>query len=157
MDDTAAGSLQNLHDIVAPAPVPWWPVAPGWYVLLAVLAFGAGLLAYRWLRRYRRDRYRRAALQGLMQIRAGQSPGQAAAEVATLLKQTALAAWPRKRVASLSGQAWADFLARTGADEADADLLSRLAYQAAALGEADMQGVYAAAEAWIRHHRTGAA
>ena len=31
------GSLQNLNDIVVPGPVAWWPLAPGWYLLLAVL------------------------------------------------------------------------------------------------------------------------
>jgi hypothetical protein len=31
-----AGSRQKLNDIVVPAPVPWWPPAPGWYVLLGI-------------------------------------------------------------------------------------------------------------------------
>ena len=28
---TAAGSLDRLHDIVTPAPAPWWPPAPAWF------------------------------------------------------------------------------------------------------------------------------
>ena len=31
------GSLQNLNDIVLPAPVPWWPLAPGWWVLIGLI------------------------------------------------------------------------------------------------------------------------
>jgi Domain of unknown function (DUF4381) len=27
---TPATSLDRLHDIVVPPPVPWWPPAPGW-------------------------------------------------------------------------------------------------------------------------------
>lgn len=157
MGGTSAGSLQNLHDIVAPAPVGWWPPAPGWYVLLALLAAGALLLTFSRARRYRRNRYRRAALQRLAAIREGQASGQASAELARLLKQTALAAWPRKQVASLSGQAWADFLASTGASEAGAAQLSRAAYRGEDLDDSQMQGLFAAAEHWIRHHRTGAA
>ena len=42
------GSLQNLNDIVMPAPVGLWPPAPGWYVVFAVglaLAVLAGFRA----------------------------------------------------------------------------------------------------------------
>ena len=37
-------SLQNLNDIVALGPVPWWPPAPGWYFVIAVVT---GLLLWR--------------------------------------------------------------------------------------------------------------
>jgi hypothetical protein len=30
-------SLENLYDIVMPPPIPWWPLAPGWYVVGGVL------------------------------------------------------------------------------------------------------------------------
>ena len=36
-------SLENLRHIVQPAPVPWWPPAPGWWLLALILI---GLLVW---------------------------------------------------------------------------------------------------------------
>ena len=60
-----AGSLQNLNDIVVPGPVAWWPLAPAWYVLAAVLLAVIVMLAvHRW-RNWRQNRYRRQSLTEL--------------------------------------------------------------------------------------------
>lgn len=37
---TDAASLANLHDIVLPPSVSWWPLAWGWYLLSALLLVG---------------------------------------------------------------------------------------------------------------------
>ena len=44
MSTTAADptSLENLFGLVVPPPVPWWPPAPGWFVvggMVLVLGF----------------------------------------------------------------------------------------------------------------------
>ena len=45
--------LDQLHPLIAPAPVGLWPPAPGWWLLLAVLPLlGWGLWR---LRRWRRE------------------------------------------------------------------------------------------------------
>ena len=58
-------SLDNLHDIVEPASIPWWPPAPGVWLLLALVAVwtvaGLGL----WWVHWRRQAYRRAGLREL--------------------------------------------------------------------------------------------
>ena len=46
MNESPTG-LDRLHDIVLPPPIPWWPPAPGWYVVLGVLLL-AGLAAAWW-------------------------------------------------------------------------------------------------------------
>ena len=57
------GSLQNLNDIVLPDAVAWWPPAPGWYAVLAVLLALLLWLSFRALRAWRRNIYRRQALR----------------------------------------------------------------------------------------------
>ena len=96
MDDPT--SLQNLRDIVEPAPVPWWPPAVGWWILLVVVAAFAVWLASRAWRRRHANAYRRAALK---ELRSATNP----VEIAEILKRTALCAFPRTAVASLSGEA----------------------------------------------------
>ena len=64
------GSLQNLNDIVAPAPVAWWPLAPGWYALAGILLLALFWLGFRRLRSWQQNRYRREALRALAQIAA---------------------------------------------------------------------------------------
>jgi hypothetical protein len=99
-------SLQNLRDLAVPPPTPWWPLTPGWYVVIALLLAAALTLALRAWRSYRRNAYRRAALH---ELDSASSPQQ----IATLLKRTALAAYPRSEVASLSGPDWTQWLTQT--------------------------------------------
>lgn len=97
-------SLDNLHDLVIPPSIPWWPPAPGWYALGALLAVAAAWLAWRSWKRWCANGYRRAALREL-------ANAQDAAAIAELLRRTALAIVPRSVVASMSGSAWTDWLA----------------------------------------------
>ncbi|WP_035484672.1 DUF4381 domain-containing protein [Geminicoccus roseus] len=157
MDQTDPGSLAGLHDIVASPPVPFWPPAPGWYVVALALAMTLGWACWRTARRWRADAYRRAALAEL------QSAGGRRDQLTILpelLKRTALAAYPRERVASLSGQAWLAFLDETAAAPAfttgPGRPLGALAYDpglARRMSEADGDALLAAATAWIRRHR----
>ena len=110
-------ALSNLHDIVMPPPVSWWPLAPGWYVLAALVVVLATWLAWRVIHRRRAGAYRRAALRELegLQTKMG-APAQrleALRQLPLLLKRTALAAWPREEVAGLSGMEWLAFLDRS--------------------------------------------
>lgn len=97
-------SLDRLHDLASPPAIPWWPVAPGWYVVAGLLLLAALWLAYRWRRRWLANSYRREALQAL-------TLATDASSIAALLRRTALAAASRPEIAGLSWSAWTDWLA----------------------------------------------
>lgn len=111
-------SLDRLHDIVVPPPVPWWPPAPGWLWLLGLVSLLAAMAALRWFAHRQRNRYRREALAELSRLEADAGDASkratALAGLSALLKRTALTAYGREPVAALTGAAWFAFLDRTG-------------------------------------------
>ena len=156
-------SLQNLNDIVVPANVPWWPVAPGWYVLAGLALLLLMFFGYRAIQHRRKNRYRRLALQELSDIRQ-QADVTALRALPIVLKRAALSAWPRSDVAALSGAEWHRFLDRTTASDLFSSgagaLLDQLAYGGGADLASDDPGlerVLEAAEFWLRRHSTDSA
>lgn len=110
--------LADLRDWHLPEPVSWWPPAPGWWILLGLVAL-ASLAAVLWLRgRRRRGRAWRAAKQELAALRAAYASDRDARRyamgVSRLLRRLALLRYPRERVAGLSGADWLAFLDATG-------------------------------------------
>ena len=144
-------SLDNLHDIVEAAPLSlWWPLAPGWWVVLGLI--GIALLIGLWrVTRYRdRNAYRRFALKELDQI---ESPN----ALPVLLKRAALVAFSREEVAPLSGQGWIDFLNRAVPDcfnREHARALFQLDYHPEMLGRPEVESLKDAIRSWIRKHPT---
>ncbi len=105
-----------LRDIHAPEAIGWWPLAPGWWVLMLLVLILLLLLA-KVIRRKLKDP-RLAALQELRSIeqnyREHQNNQQLLIDCNTLLKRLALTLHPRAQVASLSGNEWLDFLCASG-------------------------------------------
>ena len=154
-------SLQNLNDIVLPAPVAWWPPAPGWYVVAVVLAVLTAWWCIRVFRHWRANAYRRAALRSFAAIKAGGM--EQAQELPALLKRTALSAWPREQVAALSGAQWHAFLDGTASIKrftANAGtLLDRLVYTEggdSGLTAGEFDQLCEAIACWLKRHRAEA-
>lgn len=106
--ETQGKSLVDLLDMLEPAPPPapvsMVPQTWGWLVLGCILlGIVVGVLVYL-LHRHRANAYRRAALQELSA--AENDP----AKISQILRRTALAAYPRAKVASLAGDDWIKFL-----------------------------------------------
>jgi hypothetical protein len=157
-------SLQNLHDIITPAPISWLPPAPGWYALSFNLLL---LLAWFSVKRYQirqRNRYRREALLKLSQIEKGLADPnqyqQLLPRLPELVKRTAIAAYGRAPVASLSGSDWLKFLDKTGStnlfSEGYGKLLRDCSYQSnlwmATLSSEKVNGLCKVVHCWIKTH-----
>ena len=144
-------SLENLHDIVEPLLVSlWWPLAPGWWIVIGAVALISGWLGWRWWRRWCVNAYRREALKELDVMK---DP----AKLTSLLKRVALATYPREMVAGLSGSRWVDFLNGSAAvahfDGGIAEQMVYLEYipkQAVKSPDADLIN---AAKRWINSHK----
>jgi hypothetical protein len=104
-----------LRDIHLPSEIGWWPVAPGWWLLLGLLALlpvvAWCLLVYR-----RRRRLRRLALLRLSEL-SSLPEGQLVRSLSRLLRQAAISHFPRHETAGLCGEEWLAFLDRSFVDK----------------------------------------
>jgi len=116
--------LEQLAPDRAPPPLGWWPLAPGWWGLMALLLLSLVLAA--WLRKRARQpsvkRWQRAALRELAQLQtlsgqAGTDDASIAQGVQQLLRRYAIARYGRDAVAALSGDAWIDFVVSHGGSD----------------------------------------
>jgi len=146
-------ALDRLHDLVQPPQPSWMPHTIGWYVLFGLFALATLREVNKWLREWRENRYRRAALKQL--------PHTPIENLSALLKRTALAAWPREAVASLTGEPWLHFLNRTAEqplfETKPGSEVEELAVRGRSqLNPQDEEEVRHRAKEWIRRHRVRA-
>lgn len=145
-----------LRDIHLPPEPSWWPPAPGWW-LLAALIVALALLCVWLVRRCRRTRVRRGAIDALAAIAreyaATRDAHALAANVSVLLRRLALRVLPRERVAGLTGDEWLEALDALVPPERRFDPATRRAlaeapYRGGAAFDAD--ALIAACERWLR-------
>lgn len=105
-----------LRDLHLPDAIGWWPLAPGWWLVIGAVLIGLGFLFRYWLRTRSRSAARRYALRQLDDIvKEFDEHGNVVAFGATvseLLRRTMLAYAPRQRVAGLTGEEWLKWLDR---------------------------------------------
>ncbi len=152
--------LANLHPLRQPEAIGWWPLAPGWWILLALTILVAGLAVYLLRRRYKRNLYRRRALRQLQSLhsryQADGNAGDFLGEVNALLKSVALLAFPRAGLASQHGEAWRQFLNRSLPPAVQLPAQFDDAAYRAEVPDIDIPLVHSAAAHWIRKHRAAA-
>ena len=144
--------LDKLNDYYRPPPPTWTPQTIGWYALFGILLLLLLWFAVRAFQHWLTNRYRREALRELTKA----TPDQ----LSSLLKRTALAAWPREKVASLSGDAWLKFLGDTAATQSfqssPGKQIEELAFINSKLSPEDEQALRSITAYWIRRHRVQA-
>jgi hypothetical protein len=158
MPMTAPDPLSKLRDIHLPEPIGWWPLAPGWYLLvLLVIAILITIIFF--LRRYylngsaKRDALRLLKIYQ-QQYQSEMNSQISSAHISLLLKRVALAYFPRARVASLQGDEWILFLNNTAKklnfEEVRAELLE-MPYQPQK--DCDLGLLFEMAHTWIKQRR----
>lgn len=149
-------ALGEFAQIVAPAPISWWPATVGWawLTLLAVLLLLWAL--WKRVKQWHARRYRREAHKRLEHLRSQDTPDTFLQELNKLLKLTAMAGYSREQVAPLSGQTWVKFL-NSHCDEPPFSAehyhwLSQGPYASAPPNADERAGLCSAATTWIEKH-----
>ena len=151
----AEASLDNLHDIIVPEAVGFFPPAPGWNIillLLLALLFHTLVKAYM---RYKRSLYRREALKELDTYR--QHSKENASSLLMLAKRVAMAAYGREVIAKLYDDAWWDFMekhskAKVGSETRED--IAKLLYDASYTMNSELQDtVIKLVRLWIKTHK----
>jgi hypothetical protein len=105
-----------LRDLHLPEAIGWWPPAPGWWLLVALLLAGLIMVLRRALAARTRGTARRYALKELDRLTAEferhHDAVAFAAGLSALLRRTMLAYAPRLEVAGLTGDEWLAWLDR---------------------------------------------
>lgn len=105
-----------LRDLHLPETIGWWPLAPGWWMLIALFVAAVAYVSWRWYRAWRFDAPRRFALRELARFEAAylehRNPVMLGAQLSALLRRGMLAYAPREDIAGLTGDAWLVWLDR---------------------------------------------
>ncbi|HSD70959.1 MAG TPA: DUF4381 domain-containing protein [Woeseiaceae bacterium] len=105
-----------LRDLHLPEAIGWWPLAPGWWILIVLAVSGLLYLMYRGCQRWRSHRPRRIALRELRKLqndyRHGADAISLSKQLSQLLRRAMLAYASRDEVAGLTGQSWLEWLDR---------------------------------------------
>ena len=160
MTGTVETGIPVLRDIHGLDAVPWWPLAPGWWLLAGLLALLVVAAAGRyWLLYYspwigwRGDARRQ--LRTLKQLLRVEDPRDIADRLSELLRRIAMAHSGRREAAGLTGDDWLHWLAthdNSGFDwEQRGQLLLTAPYMPPSLAVArdELSALITAARHWI--------
>jgi len=151
----APNPLDQLRDIHLPEAISWWPMAPGWWILIIG---GAALLV--WLirffyRRHSAKLYRRQALEKLQKLKLIGDSQQQLRELFELLKQTAISAYPNRHPSSQSIDQFIVFLQRS-CDKAVFDKgnieFDKALYSSSSHNSDHNDELFEDAKIWIKQH-----
>ncbi|TWU56313.1 DUF4381 domain-containing protein [Rubripirellula reticaptiva] len=156
--ETDPYSLSALEGIVIPDSVGVFPLAPGWWFVIAIASIwlAYGLIAC-WIR-YRQNAYRREGVRLIRKLETASSFEVGLRGVDEVLKRVAMVSYSREKVASLWGTDWADFLRASVREFRFSDsVVANLAssnYQKIPddFGHEEYVATLQAASAWIREH-----
>ncbi|AZS50851.1 DUF4381 domain-containing protein [Entomomonas moraniae] len=157
-----------LEPLIAPPPVSWWPLAPIWWIGIAILlTVFTILLIYLFRHKFLRqqpkppvidiDVRRQAALK---ELKSFEKPYQKPTEewlqqINALLKRLCITHYANEKIQTLTGQPWLNFLDSKcpQAHIKQFPMLVDNAYQANyCMDNQTIDNLYSSIETWITHH-----
>ncbi|MDD5037505.1 MAG: DUF4381 domain-containing protein [Methylococcaceae bacterium] len=142
-----------LRDIHLPAPIGWWPPAPGWWFLLFGIPALVILLVWLW-RLLRRKTVKKQALGELEAIAQSDcGPQEKVQRLAILLRRICLSVYPREEVAGLVGARWLSFLDQSLGDKRFSEGVGKLLLEAPYRRELQtgLDELFSLCRDWIKH------
>ena len=103
--------LAQIYDIAGLDYISWWPLAPGWWALLAILLIAAGTIYWRrraYQRSWKGDAWR--TLRALDSQLVGGNAQEIAAALSALMRRVAMRRFSREQCAGLEGRDWLRWL-----------------------------------------------
>jgi len=105
-----------LRDIHLPDPVLWWPLAPGWWILLGLAV--AGIIAFLLIKKIQQARRLKKAALAEFEIicdayQREENPAQLVRSLSTLLRRICLSYYPNTKAPGMTGKQWLAYLDQT--------------------------------------------
>lgn len=118
-NDSVPQTLE-LRDIHLPDTISWWPIAPGWWIVLAsLLAFFIIVFVIKKIyvsKQLKRDINAELSLIK-QQFQTTQNKSQLAKSLSALLRRTGISYYPKANIAGLTGNDWLIYLDKTNTDK----------------------------------------
>ena len=141
-------NLEQLADIVEPAPIPWTPQTIGWWALLGLVVLTVAFVAWRVHRHRAANAYRREALRELDALAVPN-----AGQVNAILKRAAMVAYSRDDVAAMAGDDWSRFLGETSGAPTPPDDVAAAFADGAYSRQVPPAELIPYARKWLHSHR----
>lgn len=114
---TPMDNALQLKDIHLPESPGFWPLAPGWWILLILLMIIGVWLVFAVLRKIKQRKYQQKIIDqyAVLETSLLEKPdNERIAAINTFLRQLAINKYPRADIASLTGAKWLAFLDKSG-------------------------------------------
>lgn len=144
----------QLKDVkLAPLEISQWP-GLGWWIIACLLLLTISILIIKFVQERRKNAYRLEALSVLNTLQSQTNPDMTPQAINTVLKRTALSAYPSIDINALYGKAWFDFLNRQVKKPVfNSQLIESMVYgQYAANTPIDLDAFYKSSCSWIKLH-----
>ena len=146
--------LAQLNDIQTPSGVDWWPLAWGWWAVIALALLIIVLTVRAWNRHRQFTKAKREALSTLATF--SSDPAEAAVNTNQLLKRVAKHYFGAEAVSVLYGDKWLQFLQSTVNNKhavslaAGFEIMTGKVYQQSPCTEAEASDILTAASVWLK-------